>query len=124
VTSNFLAIPLTPAQLQALDCLALDNTTGKQYSLPQINEQLALLPHWQYKDGFIERQYKLSNYRQNIAFVNLLATMFDAQDHHPEMLLTYAVCLVKLNTHSVNGISVNDFICAARADLFFEQVSK
>jgi 4a-hydroxytetrahydrobiopterin dehydratase len=104
--------------------LALDNTTGKQYSLQQINEQLPLFPHWQYKDGFIERQYKLSNYRQNIAFVNLLATMFDAQDHHPEMLLTYATCLVKLNTHSVNGISVNDFICAARADLLFEQVSK
>jgi 4a-hydroxytetrahydrobiopterin dehydratase len=122
VTSNLLPPPLTPAQLRVRNCLVLDNTTGNQYSPQQINAQLALLPFWQHQDGFITRQYKLNNYRQNIAFVNLLATMFDAQDHHPEMLLSYATCLVKLNTHSVEGISINDFICAARADLLFEQV--
>jgi pterin-4a-carbinolamine dehydratase len=39
-----------------------------------------------------------------------------AEDHHPELRLGYDRCVVRYNTHSVGGISINDFICAAKVD--------
>ena len=38
------------------------------------------------------------------------------EDHHPDLVVSYSRCVVRFNTHSVGGISINDFICAAKAD--------
>ena len=39
-----------------------------------------------------------------------------AEDHHPDLAVGYSRCVVRFNTHSVGGISINDFICAAKVD--------
>jgi 4a-hydroxytetrahydrobiopterin dehydratase len=109
------------ASLCALQCQHLDAASGNSFSDSECQRQLAVLDGWLQKDGAIERKYTLENYRDNIAFVNALAWMFESEDHHPEMLLNYRDCIVRLNTHSVNGISLNDFICAAKADALFER---
>jgi 4a-hydroxytetrahydrobiopterin dehydratase len=108
-------------QLCETNCLILDNTNGNDYSTDEIAEQLKEVAEWSLVDGFIERQYNFKNYYATMAFVNALAWMIHAQDHHPELKVTYNKCLVKFNTHSVNGISVNDFICAAKADMIAAQ---
>jgi 4a-hydroxytetrahydrobiopterin dehydratase len=41
------------------------------------------------------------------------------QDHHPDMTLSFSRCKLTWNTHSVGGLSRNDFICAARVDAIF-----
>ena len=51
-----------------------------------------------------------------MAFVNAVAWVAHVEDHHPELLVSYGGCRVRFNTHSVGGISVNDFICAAKVD--------
>jgi 4a-hydroxytetrahydrobiopterin dehydratase len=48
--------------------------------------------------------------------VNGLAWICNAEDHHPELLVTYSRCVVRFSTHSIGGISRNDFVCAAKAD--------
>jgi 4a-hydroxytetrahydrobiopterin dehydratase len=108
-------------ELIARQCAVLDNTQGNAYTATEIEAQLIALPGWEERDGFIERQFQFKNYFETIAFVNCLAWMIHAQDHHPELHTTYNRCLVRFNTHSVDGISLNDFICAARADALFEQ---
>jgi 4a-hydroxytetrahydrobiopterin dehydratase len=110
---------LDSSQLTSATCVVLDNTTGNAYSAEEIEAQLLVVAGWQLKDGFIEHQYSFKDYHGTLAFVNTLATMIHAQDHHPELIVTYNKCLVKFNTHSVNGISVNDFICAAKADSLY-----
>jgi 4a-hydroxytetrahydrobiopterin dehydratase len=112
---------LTREQLCTAKCLVLDNTEGNNYSLNEVTEQLRVVPDWRLRDGFIEKQYHFRNYYDTIAFVNALAYMIHAQDHHPELTITYNKCLVKFNTHSVSGISINDFICAAKADMIASQ---
>jgi 4a-hydroxytetrahydrobiopterin dehydratase len=107
---------LSREQLCAAKCLVLDNTEGNDYSPEKIAKQLEVVSDWHFIDGFIERQYHFKNYYETMAFVNALAWMIHAEDHHPELKVTYNKCMVKFNTHSVNGISINDFICAAKAD--------
>ena len=82
-----------------------------------------MLPGWSLRDGAIERSYAFRDYYQTLAFVNALAWIVHAQDHHPELVVGYNRCLVRWNTHSVGGISENDFICAARADAVFARAS-
>jgi 4a-hydroxytetrahydrobiopterin dehydratase len=73
----------------------------------------------------IVRQFDFKNYYATLAFVNAIAYVIHAEDHHPELLVTYNKCTIKFNTHSVNngrgGLSINDFICAAKVDALFEQ---
>jgi 4a-hydroxytetrahydrobiopterin dehydratase len=112
---------LNADQLYNANCLVLDNTNGNAYTKNEIDKQLQVISQWQYQDGFIERHYHFKNYYETMAFVNALAWIVHAQDHHPELKVSYNKCLVRLNTHSVNGISINDFICAAKADKIANQ---
>jgi len=75
-------------------------------------------PEWQLAEDnkSISRTFKLKNYYDTMAFVNVVAMVAHRQDHHPEMTVTYNTCRVEFSTHSVDGLSLNDFICAAKVD--------
>ncbi len=62
------------------------------------------------------RRFGFAEYRQTIAFVNAVAAIAECEDHHPELVVSYATCRVTFDTHTVNGLSMNDFICAAKVD--------
>lgn len=64
----------------------------------------------------IQRTFAFKNYYQTIAFVNALAWIAHREDHHPELQVSYKHCVVHYSTHSVGGLSENDFICAAKID--------
>ena len=95
-------------------CQALDG--GQPMSPADIAAHLRELPDWALVDAAIERTFRFANYHQTIAFVNALAWVAHAEDHHPDLQVSYASCRVRFNTHSVGGISLNGFICAAKAD--------
>lgn len=67
-------------------------------------------------DVAIEKTYTFANYYETISFVNALAFIANAQDHHPDLSVHYNRCVVRFNTHDVNGISATDFECAAQID--------
>jgi len=64
----------------------------------------------------ISRTFGFRNYYQTLAFVNALAWIAHGEDHHPDLEVGYNRCLVRYSTHAVDGLSENDFICAARID--------
>jgi len=87
-----------------------------------IAARLRDVPEWQAIDGTIAREFTFANYRATIDFVNAVASMAEAQNHHPEMTVGYRRCTVAYTTHSAGGaLSDNDFICAARADAIYVQ---
>jgi 4a-hydroxytetrahydrobiopterin dehydratase len=51
-----------------------------------------------------------------MAFVNAVAWIAHVEDHHPDLEVGYGHCLVTFSTHTVSGLSDNDFICAAKID--------
>ena len=62
----------------------------------------------------ISKCFKFKNYYQTIAFVNANAYVSHEQDHHPDLEVGYNRCIVTFSTHSIGGLSQNDFICAAK----------
>jgi 4a-hydroxytetrahydrobiopterin dehydratase len=72
-------------------------------------------PHWQIIDNrAISFSYNFKNYYLTMAFVNVIAQIAHQQNHHPDLLVSYNRCTVTYSTHSVGGLSINDFICAAK----------
>jgi 4a-hydroxytetrahydrobiopterin dehydratase len=86
----------------------------------EIVSRLAALPGWTLAgDGAevaIEKTYTFANYQETIAFVNAVAFIAHRQDHHPELSVHYSRCVVRWNTHDVQGLSETDFACAAQVD--------
>ncbi|UGQ47751.1 4a-hydroxytetrahydrobiopterin dehydratase [Massilia endophytica] len=76
----------------------------------------ALLDGWTIEGGRLVRRFGFANYYETMAFVNALAYIAHNEDHHPELVVGYKTCEVRYDTHSVKGLSLNDFICAAKAD--------
>lgn len=77
---------------------------------------LAALPGWSPdpENKLIGRRFDFANFYQVMAFVNAVAEIAHAQDHHPEMLVGYDACTVSFTTHSRGGLTLNDAICAAQ----------
>jgi 4a-hydroxytetrahydrobiopterin dehydratase len=74
------------------------------------------VPGWRLIDGSLEKSFGFKNYYETVAFVNAVAFIANAEDHHPALLVNYAQCTVRFSTHDVNGISVSDFFCASKVD--------
>lgn len=77
---------------------------------------------WQLTDDGreIRREVRCKNFYQTIAFVNALAWVANREDHHPDLEVGYNRCLVRFSTHSIGGLSSNDFICAAKIDALLD----
>ena len=100
--------------LLELHCRPLEGT--KPMRDDEIAAYLRQVSGWKLVDGAIEKAQRFANFHETMAYVNALAWICHVEDHHPEVVLTYDRCLMRFNTHSVGGISINDFICAAKAD--------
>lgn len=86
----------------------------------EVVSRLATVPGWQLTgDGesvAIEKTYSFADYYETISFVNAVAFIANAQDHHPDLSVHYNRCVVRFNTHDVKGLSETDFDCAAQID--------
>jgi 4a-hydroxytetrahydrobiopterin dehydratase len=82
--------------------------------LSKLNGEQAL--GWRLIDGALEKTFTFKNYHETIGFVNAVAFIANAEDHHPNLAVSYKQCTVRFNTHDVNGISVSDFFCASKVD--------
>jgi 4a-hydroxytetrahydrobiopterin dehydratase len=77
-----------------------------------------LKPDWKLADDgkSIASEWKFRNFFHTMSFVNAVAHIANAEDHHPDVELGYGSCRIRYNTHAINGLSENDFICAAKID--------
>ncbi|MGO9934106.1 MAG: 4a-hydroxytetrahydrobiopterin dehydratase [Steroidobacteraceae bacterium] len=64
----------------------------------------------------LRRVLKFKDFYRTMSFVNALAHVANTEDHHPDLKIGYDFCDVTFTTHSIGGLSVNDFICAAKLD--------
>ena len=81
---------------------------------------LKQLNGWSLDGSTIAKTYSFKNYYQTMAFVNAAAWISNREDHHPDMAVGYNTCRVSYTTHAINGLSENDFICAAKIDALFD----
>ena len=80
---------------------------------------LERLPGWELQPvaGGIVKDFKFKDYHRTMAFVNAVAWIAHAEDHHPDLEVGYNHCRVRYSTHDVGGLSRNDFVCAAKVEM-------
>ena len=77
---------------------------------------------WTVVENKLVREFRFKDYGQTMDFVNKVAGIADAENHHPLMHVYYAKAVVELWTHAIGGLSENDFILAAKIDRIKMQV--
>ena len=87
-----------------------------------VKKHLAALPgNWIVNDEYtkIQRSFEFKNYYHTMAFVNAMAWMAHHENHHPDLEVSYNRVVVNYQTHAINGLSINDFICASKIERIF-----
>lgn len=64
----------------------------------------------------LQRSFAFADFHRTMAFVNAIAWIAHAEDHHPDLEIGYDYCRVRYSTHAAGGLTENDFICAAKVD--------
>jgi len=64
----------------------------------------------------ISRTFTFRDFHETMSFVNAVAWIANQEGHHPDLTVGYDRCTVRYATHSIGGLSENDFICAAKVN--------
>ncbi len=97
--------------------------TRRALTPAEVVTQLAQFSGWtldgDVPDVAITKTFRFANYYETLSFVNAVAFIANAQDHHPDLAVHYNRCVVRYNTHSANGITERDFDCAEKIEALF-----
>ncbi|MBJ7449903.1 MAG: 4a-hydroxytetrahydrobiopterin dehydratase [Parachlamydiales bacterium] len=102
------------ASLSQKKCAPCHSQEGK-FNQNQIKDYIELVPDWSLIDNHhIQRSYKFKNFADALTFVNKIGVIAEQEGHHPDIEFGWGKVKIILWTHSVNGLSENDFILAAK----------
>jgi 4a-hydroxytetrahydrobiopterin dehydratase len=109
----------------------MSNLTSKSCSpLPKGSPSLSVedqarlgqeTPDWSVVEGSkLRREYKFKTYMDGVAWVQLAGQISDQEDHHPDIHVFFRRVVLEVWTHTVNGLSENDYILAAKLDASYD----
>jgi 4a-hydroxytetrahydrobiopterin dehydratase len=110
--------PASGGGLAAKKCVPCEGGTAPLTEAQASALRAELHPDWKLGAGAksLERALKFKDFYRTMSFVNALAHIANVEDHHPDLEVGYNYCNVTFSTHSIGGLSENDFICAAKLD--------
>lgn len=103
---------------------------AKPLSHEEIEKYLSQVPNWQLTEdkspnvqklglgAKIGKVFKFKDFIGAINFVNNVAEIAEGEGHHPDIHINYNKVLLELSTHAIGGLSENDFILAAKVDVY------
>ena len=105
------------SELESKRCLACEAGIPP-LSAEKIQMLLQQIPGWELSADSvsISRDFSFKNFYKTMAFVNAIAWIANQENHHPDMMVGYNHCKVSYTTHAIEGLSENDFICAAKVN--------
>jgi 4a-hydroxytetrahydrobiopterin dehydratase len=108
---------MTKDELLAMHCIP---RKGAEHALSAdtLASLASLLAQWQVDAaaGELKRAFSFRDFHHTLGFVNAVGWMANREDHHPDLEVGYNYCRMRWSTHDVGGLSLNDFICAAKVD--------
>ena len=104
-------------ELRNQKCQACSGNTPK-FDEKQISDHLSKLNSWSVNDEqkMIYKKFNFKTFKQALNFTNKVGEIADLEGHHPDISLGWGYSLVMLHTHAIQGLSINDFIIAAKID--------
>ena len=104
-------------ELKNQKCQACSGNTPK-FDEKQISDNLSKLNSWSVNDEqkMIYKKFNFKTFKQALNFTNKVGEIADLEGHHPDISLGWGYSLIMLHTHAIQGLSINDFIIAAKID--------
>ena len=104
-------------ELKNQKCQACSGNTPK-LDEKQISENLSKLDNWSVNDEqkMIYKKFNFKTFKQALNFTNKVGELSDLEGHHPDISLGWGYSLIMIHTHAIQGLSINDFILAAKID--------
>tara|TARA_B100000003_G_scaffold152830_1_gene138119 strand:- start:64 stop:396 length:333 start_codon:yes stop_codon:yes gene_type:complete len=104
-------------ELKNQKCQACSGNTPK-FDEKQISDNLSKLNSWSVNDEqkMIYKKFNFKTFKQALNFTNKVGEIADLEGHHPDISLGWGYTLIMLHTHAIQGLSINDFIIAAKID--------
>lgn len=109
---------LTAQQLCSTRCVPCEGGVP-QMTVDEAAAQLAMLRGWELLSGpdRIRKNWTVKNFLAGMEFFRLVADVAESEGHHPDLhLVGYRNVSIEIWTHAIQGLSLNDFILAARID--------
>jgi 4a-hydroxytetrahydrobiopterin dehydratase len=90
----------------------------------EIERRLSALPGWEFKDNAIRKQYRFKEFMDGIRFLNKVAEMAEAADHHPDVQINYTRVTFTCSTHSEGGVTEKDLKLATQIEEAYKSYAK
>ena len=87
-----------------------------KFTPEQADQMLREIPSWERRGDKLFKKFKFKKFMDSIDFVNKMASVAEAEGHHPNFCVNFREVEVTVWTHAIDGISENDFILAAKID--------
>lgn len=88
----------------------------KTFSEKTIQGELEQLNDWKFKNNSIQKEYKLKNFSDALAFIVQIGITAEKQNHHPEITNVYNKVSLRLTTHDRDGVTEKDIKLALAID--------
>lgn len=88
----------------------------KVLSDAQIRQALPDLHGWRRSRGALRCDFRFESFKKALQFVNRVADLAEAADHHPDIDIRYSQVKLALSTHDAGGISIKDVSLARQID--------
>ena len=114
-------MPTHTCELTDKKCVPCEGGVPKMIRA-EAEAMLQQIPGWELaKDAnSISRRFEFKGFYKCVAFINAMAWVANSENHHPDFTAGYNYCEVTFTTHAIDGLSENDFICAAKLNALFD----
>ena len=104
--------------LNNLKCAPCSGKTPK-LSHYEISINLNKLSNWSINDEkeMLFKKFTFKTFKSALNFTNSVGDLADKEGHHPDISLGWGYCLIMIHTHTIKGLSINDFVLASKIDL-------
>ena len=91
------------------------------FDISEIHKYQKKVDGWELKKNekdvfFLEKKFTFKNFISSQNFVNKIGEISEKENHHPDISFGWGYAKIIVTTHSIEGLSENDFILAAKID--------
>jgi len=110
--------------LHTKHCKGCEDDDFPAFTREQAQDLLPQIPEWKMNDAGTEisREFAFPDFASALAFVNKIGAVAEEEWHHPDIQLSWGKVIITLTTHSVHGLTENDFIVGAKVDAIFYNI--
>ncbi len=103
-------------KLKDKKCIVCESDKTKPMAKADAERLLVEIEGWNLdaKGKMISKEFQFKNFDKAMDFVNMVADLAEMEGHHPDITIVYSKVTLKLSTHSIKGLSENDFILGAK----------